>query len=69
MTVAKVSCLEVEWTSLMLDIRVAKDEVSSLQYQVGKDKEAMEKDYQKALEVIFTYGYKCCSFKHNIYGD
>ena len=23
----------------------------------------------KALEVIFTYGYGCCVFKHNICGD
>ena len=48
---------------------MAKDEVSSLQSQVGKDKEAMEEDNQNALEVIFTYGYGCCMFKHNIYGS
>ena len=29
----------------------------------------MEEDYQKALELIFTYGYGCCAFKHSIYGD
>ena len=29
----------------------------------------MEEDYQKALEVIFTYGYRCCMFKHNICGS
>ena len=29
----------------------------------------MEEDYQKALEVIFSYGYGCCVFKHNICGD
>ena len=29
----------------------------------------MEEEYQKALEVIFTYGYRCCVFKHNICGD
>ena len=28
----------------------------------------MEKDYQKALEVIFVYDYRC-AFKHNICGD
>ena len=46
----------------------AKDEVSSLHSQAGKDKEAMEKDYQKTLEVIFAYIYGCCAFKHNICG-
>ena len=29
----------------------------------------MEEDYQKALEVIFSYSYGCCVFKHNICGD
>ena len=61
--------LEVEWTSLLLELRATKDKVSSLHSQVGGDKEAMEKEYQKALEVIFSYGYGCCVFKHNICGD
>ena len=43
--------------------------MSSLQSQASKDKEAMEEEYQKALEVIFAYGYGCCIFKHNICGD
>ena len=54
---------------LLLDLGMAKDEVVSLQSQAGKDKEAMEKEYQKALDVIFAYGYGCCVFKHNICGD
>ena len=29
----------------------------------------MEEDYQRALELSFTYGYGFCVFKHNIYGD
>ena len=65
----ETSRLEVEWTSLLLELRAAKDEVSSIQSQAGKDKEAMEEDYQKALELIFSYGYGCCVFKHNICGD
>ena len=66
---AETARLEVEWTSLLLELGVAKDEVSSLQSQAGKDKEAMEEDYQKTLEVIFAYGYGCCMFKHNICGS
>ena len=61
--------LEVERTSLLLEIGAAKDKVCSLQSQAGKDKEAMEEDYQKALEVIFAYGYGCCVFKHNLWGS
>ena len=66
---AKAARLEVKQTSLLLEIGAAKDEVSSLHSQAGKDKEAMEEDYQKALEVIFSYHYGCCVFKDNIYGD
>ena len=65
----EVSRLEVERTSLLLEIGAVKDEVSSLHSQAGKDKEAIEEDYQKALELIFTYGYRCFVFKHNICGD
>ena len=66
---AEAVLLEVERTSLLLDIGAVKNEVSSLHFQEGKDKEVMEEDYQKALELIFTNGYGCCVFKHNIYGD
>ena len=65
---AKVTRLKVERTSLMLEIGVAKDEVSTLHSKEGKDKEAMEEDYQKAMELIFAYGYDCCAFKH-VCGD
>ena len=65
----ETALLEVEWMSLLLEIGAEKDEVCSLQSQAGNDKEAMEKDYQKALEVIFAYGYGCCAFKNNIFGD
>ena len=66
---AEATRLEVERTSLLVEIRTAKDEVSSLHSQAGKDKEAMEEDYQKALELIFAYGYRCCALKNNICGD
>ena len=42
---AEAACLEVERTSLLLEIGTAKDKVSSLHSQAGKDKEAIEKDY------------------------
>ena len=45
----EVSCLSVEQTSLLLELEASRDEVSTLHSQVGKDKEAMVEDYQKAL--------------------
>ena len=65
----EVASLEVERTSLLLELEGSKDEVSSLHSQEGKDREAMEENYHKALEQIFAYGYECCVFKHNICGD
>ena len=53
---AEVARLKVEQTSLMLEIRVTKDEMSYLHSQASKGKAIMEKDYQKALELIFAYG-------------
>ena len=58
---AETTCLEVERTSHLLELGAIKDEVSSLHSQAGRNKEAIEKEYQKALEVIF--------FKHNICED
>ena len=66
---AEVAHMTVERTSLLLELKAFKDEVSALHSQAGKDKEAMVEDYQKALEQIFTYGYECCAFKHNIRSD
>ena len=37
--------LEVDRTSLLLELRTVKDEVSSLHSQAGKDKETMEEEY------------------------
>ena len=65
----EIVCLAVELTSLLLELEASKDDVSSIHTQAGKDKESMEEDYQKALELIFAYGYGCCGFKHSIYGD
>ena len=45
------------------------DLFSPLLLRIIKDKEAMKEDYQKSLELFFSYGYGCCVFKHNICGD
>ena len=66
---AETALLEVKRTLLLLELGAAKDEVSSLQSQVGKNKEAIEEDYHKALVLIFGYGYRCYMFKHNICGS
>ena len=42
---AETSFLEVDQTSLMLELGAAKHEVSSLHSQARRDKEAMEEEY------------------------
>ena len=66
---AETSHLKIKRMSLLLELGVAKNEVSSIHSQVGKDKEAMDEDHQKALKLIFAYGYQCCVFKHNTCRD
>ena len=66
---AEFACVEVERTSLFLELEVSKREVSSLHARASKDREDMVEDYQGSLDLIFPYGYGCCSFKNNICGD
>ena len=66
---AKISRLEVKQVSLLLELEASKGGVSSLHARANKDKEDMVKDCQGSLELIFAYGYGCCAFKNNIYGD
>ena len=58
--------LEVDQTSLLLDLGATKDEVSSLQSQASKDKEAMEEEYHGG---DFFLWVRVCVFKHNICED
>ena len=59
---AKISRLEAERLFLFLEFEVSKGEMSSLHVGASKEKE----DYQKAMEVIFVYGYGCYAFKYSI---
>ena len=65
----KFAYVEAEWTSLLLELKASKHEVSSLHSRENKDREDMTKDYQGSLDLIFAYGYGCCAFKDNICGN
>ena len=66
---AEFAPVEVERASLLLELEASKREVSSLHARASKDREYMEEDYQGYLDLFFVYGYGCCAFKNNIYGD
>ena len=65
----KLSHVEAERKSLLLELEASKGEVSSLHARESKDREDMVKDYYGSLELILVYSYGCCAFKNNIYGD
>ena len=54
---------------LFLELKASKLEVSSLYARARKDREDMVEDYQRSLDLIFSYGYGCFGFKNNICGD
>ena len=66
---AELTRLEAERASLLLELEASKSDVSSLHARADKDREDMVKDYQGSPELIFSYGYGCCTFKNNICGD
>ena len=65
----KASCLADEQVSLLLELRACKDEMSAIQAEALKEKKALEEAYEEGFDVIFNYGYGCCSFAHNICGS
>ena len=43
--------------------------MSALQTHPVKKKKALEEAYEEGFDMIFNYGYDCCSFTHNICGS
>ena len=62
----EASRLADERVSLLLELRTCKDEVSTIRAEALKEKRALEEAYEDGFEVIFNYGYGCCTFAHNI---
>ena len=65
----EASRLVVEQVSMLLELGTSKDDVSTLQAQVLKEKKALEEAYEEGFDLIFNYGYCCCAFAHNICGS
>ena len=61
--------MEAECESLLLEHEASKCEVSSLHARASKEKEDMAEYYHGSMDLIFAYGYGCCTFKNNIFSD
>ena len=60
------SRLADERVSLLLKLGVSKDELTGVWPEATKEKKAVEEVLDVGFDVIFNYGYGCCSFAHNI---
>ena len=43
--------------------------MSAIQAESLKEKKALEEAYKEGFDVIFKYGYGCCTFAYNICGS
>ena len=58
-----------ERLSLIMELGASKEELSAFQAKMIKERKAMEENFNASSDVIFNYGYGCCTFKHNICGS
>ena len=65
----EASRLTDERVSLILELGASKDEMSAFRAEASKEKKALEEAFDSGFDVIFNYGYGCCSFAHNICGS
>ena len=61
--------LTYERLSLIMELSVSKEELSTSQAKVTKQMKAMEEEFDASSNVIFNYGYGYCAFAHNICGS
>ena len=59
--------LTYEQVFLLLEFGASEDELSAFLAEASKGKKALE--FDASFDVIFNYGYSCCSFAHNICGS
>ena len=64
----EASRLTIGKVSLLLELETSKDEVSALQAQAFKEKEALREACEEGFDVIFNYGYGCCAL-HIIFAE
>ena len=52
-----------------MELGASKDELSDFQAKVTMEKKAMKEEFDVSGDVIFNYGYGCCTFAHDICGS
>ena len=59
-------CLTDKRLLLIMELGASKEELSAFQAKMTKERKAMEAKFDTSSDVIFDFGYGCCSFVHNI---
>ena len=57
-----------ERLSLIMEVEAGKEELASFQAKATVERKSMEEEFDASSNVIFNYGYGCCTFAHNICG-
>ena len=52
--------------SLVMELGATKDDFVAFREKTSVEKAVMEADFDASSDVIFNYGYGCCTFAHNI---
>ena len=65
----EASLLAYERVSLLLKLEASKDELAGVRAEAAKEKKAVEEAFDAGFDVIFNYGYGCCTFAHDICGS
>ena len=52
-----------------MELGATKDDFAAFRERTSVEKKAMEVEFDARSDVIFNYGYGCCTFVHNICGS
>ena len=55
--------------SLIMKLGAGKEELTAFQVKTTTERKAMEEEFDASSNVIFNYGYGCCTFVHDICGS
>ena len=58
-----------ERLSLLMELGATNDDFVAFREKTSAEKTAMEAEFDASSDVIFNYGYGCCTFAHNICGS
>ena len=59
-------CLTDERLSLLMELGATKDDFAAFRERTSTEKTTMEGEFDASSDMIFNYGYGCCTFAHNI---